>query len=81
MKPEYLIDSTTNRPCEFPFGTPVCILRQEDRSGKKVFVLGVYASAVHEKWIGHDLKVRVHALAVASEPEIFWIGDGIEHHI
>lgn len=60
----------------FPFGEPVEILRQEDRSPKRAFVLGVYASAVHARWIGPDEKLRARALAVASEPEIFWRGDG-----
>jgi hypothetical protein len=41
-------------------------------------VLGVYASAVHARWIDTRGKVLVHALAVASEPEIFWTGEGAE---
>jgi hypothetical protein len=39
-------------------------------------VLGVYASAVHARWLGRDGKERVKALAVASEPTIFWDGSG-----
>lgn len=39
-------------------------------------MLGVYASAVHARWIGPDGKNVVKALAVASEPCIFWRGDG-----
>ena len=62
----------------FPFGQPVQVLVQEDRSPKQVFVLGVYASAVHARWVGNDNKVIVKALAVASEPEIFWRGDDAE---
>lgn len=31
----------------FPFGEPVKAVTQTDRSEKDVFVLGVYASAVH----------------------------------
>jgi uracil-DNA glycosylase len=46
-----------------------------DRTPKKVFVLGVYASAVHARWIGPDGNDVVKALAVASEPCIFWQGD------
>jgi len=61
----------------FPFGQPVLPVIQKDRSPKKVFVLGVYASAVHAKWIGPDGKLRVTALAVDSEPEIFWKGTDI----
>ena len=34
----------------FPFGETVKRLVQEDRTPKKVFVLGVYASAVHARW-------------------------------
>jgi hypothetical protein len=34
----------------FPFGETVRPLVQQDRSPKKVFVLGVYASAVHARW-------------------------------
>jgi uracil-DNA glycosylase len=49
-------------------------LVQEDPSPKKVFVLGVYASAVHARW-KKDGKVICQALAVASEPCIFWNGD------
>jgi len=60
----------------FPFGEKVKPVEQVDRSPKKVFVLGVYASAVHARWLGTDGKVCVSALAVASEPEIFWRGDG-----
>lgn len=58
----------------FPFGEPVHPLVQEDRSPKKVFVLGVYASAVHARW-KKDGKVVCPALAVASEPRIFWDGN------
>jgi uracil-DNA glycosylase len=60
----------------FPFGQPVKPLTQEDRSPRRVFVLGVYASAVHARWVGPDGKDVVKALAVASEPYIFWRGDG-----
>jgi len=62
----------------FAFGEPVREVRQVDRGRKRVFVLGVYASAVHAKWVGVDGRVRVQALAVASEPYIFWRGEGAE---
>jgi len=58
----------------FPFGEPLRLVKQRDRSPKKVFVLGVYASAVHATWYPPDGK-PVEALAVASEPEIFWNGE------
>ena len=59
---------------QFPFGEKVKRLEQQDRSPKKVFVLGVYASAVHAKWVNRG-SVVCQALAVASEPYIFWDGD------
>ena len=58
----------------YPFGQTVKALRQEDKSPKKVFVLGVYASAVHARW-KKEGKIVCQALAVASEPRIFWDGD------
>lgn len=59
----------------FPFGQELKKVEQKDRSPKKVFVLGVYASAVHATWVDSDGKQKVAALAVASEPEIFWRGE------
>ena len=64
--------------CIFPFGTPVTLVEQQDRTPKPVFVLGVYASAVHARWVGPDGRQKIAAMAVASEPEIFWRGDGAE---
>jgi uracil-DNA glycosylase len=60
----------------FPFGSPLRSVVQQDRSPKRVFVLGVYASAVHARWVGPDGRELAHALAVASEPTIFWNGAG-----
>ncbi|WP_437622978.1 uracil-DNA glycosylase family protein [Sorangium sp. So ce1151] len=65
----------------YPFGSKLRPLFQEDRSPKRLFVLGVYASAVHAKWIGLDGRVLVRALAVASEPVIFWDGSGADRVI
>jgi uracil-DNA glycosylase len=59
----------------FPFGSILTKVEQKDKLPKKVFVLGVYASAVHAKWIDSNNKLLVKALAVASEPYIFWKGD------
>ena len=59
----------------YPFGEKVKKVEQKERGEKEYFVLGVYASAVHAKWIGTDNRIKVKALAVASEPEIFWRGD------
>ena len=58
----------------FPFGQRIHTVTQLHRGARRVFVLGVYASAVHARWTGADGKTRVRALAVASEPEIFWQG-------
>lgn len=62
----------------FPFGQELKKVEQKDRSPKKAFVLGVYASAVHARWVDKDGNQVVSALAVASEPEIFWRGDNAE---
>ena len=59
----------------FPFGQPVQRVRQRERTPKRVFILGVYASAVHAIWLNEEGRVLVRALAVASEPYIFWRGD------
>lgn len=61
-------------PYYFPFGQELRPLVQQDRTPKKVFILGVYASAVHARWV-REGKVVCQALAVASEPRIFWDGD------
>jgi len=59
----------------FPFGEKLTKVQQKDKTpNKEVFVIGVYASAVHAKWIDKNGILKVQALAVASEPEIFWRG-------
>lgn len=58
----------------FPFGSALHALTQEDRTPKKIFVLGVYASAVHARWKKEN-QIICQALAVASEPRIFWDGN------
>lgn len=60
---------------QFPFGEYVRPVVQEDRTPKKVFVLGVYASAVHARWVDKNGTEVCPALAVASEPRIFWDGN------
>ena len=60
----------------FPFGQELKKVEQKDRSRKKSIVLGVYASAVHARWIDKKGKQKVSALAVASE--IFWKGVNAE---
>ena len=61
----------------FPFGEAVRSLTQQDQTPKRVFVLGVYASAVHARWTRNGDQICA-ALAVASEPRIFWDGDPAE---
>ena len=58
----------------FPFGQELHPLVEKNRRTVKVFVLGVYASAVHARW-KRDGRTICQALAVASEPEIFWDGN------
>jgi hypothetical protein len=60
----------------FPFGSPIRPLVQRERHPTRVFILGVYASAVHARWLAPDGRQLVRALAVDSEPEIFWRGEG-----
>jgi hypothetical protein len=68
----------TTAVLSFPFGRPIRPVAQTDRGPKRVFVLGVYASAVHARWVSDTGRTVISALAVASEPEIFWRGDGAE---
>lgn len=60
---------------------PIGDVRQKSRGQKSVFVLGVYASAVHARWIGPDGKELIRAVGVATEPEIFWTGEGADEII
>ena len=65
----------------FPFGQKLQKVEQKDRSPKKAFILGVYASAVHARWIDNNGKQKIAAMAVASEPDIFWTGEYAEQII
>jgi len=58
----------------FPFGSPWKKVEQQDRSPKKVFVLGANACTVHAKWMDINGTVIAEALPVASEPSVFWNG-------
>jgi len=62
----------------YPFGAALRRVAQADRARKRVFLLGVYASAVHARWVDAKGKTLITALAVASEPYIFWRGDDTE---
>ena len=70
-----------NKKYHFPFGQELKKVEQKDKTPKNAFVLGVYASAVHARWIDKNGKLKVTALAVASEPEIFWNGNNAENII
>jgi hypothetical protein len=72
--------TSINKYC-FPFGQVVHPVEQTEHNPKQAFVLGVYASAVHARWIDNDGKQLVAALAVASEPEIFWTGHDAQQQI
>lgn len=65
----------------FPFGQEVQKVVQGERSSRRVFVLGVYASAVHACWVNLQGKTLIKAMAVASEPYIFWRGENAEEII
>lgn len=58
----------------FPFGQPIMPVVQRDRTKKQAFFLGVYASAVHAQWKDEEGTQKINAVAVASEPSIFWRG-------
>jgi hypothetical protein len=64
--------------CNFPFGQTLQEVKQTNRTPKKAFVLGVYASAVHAEWYSPGGRIICRALAVASEPYIFWKGNNEE---
>jgi hypothetical protein len=64
-----------NKNNYFPFAQQLRTVEQKDKSPEQAFVLGVYASAVHAQWVDETGKQKVNALAVASEPEIFWTGN------
>lgn len=68
----------TSDDFHFPFGQRLAKVQQVDITHKKAFVLGVYASAVHAKWVDRNGKQKVTALAIANEPEIFWTGKDAE---
>ena len=65
----------THNSYTFPFGQILHRVKQQAGSLATVFVLGVYASAVHARWVDKTGKQLIAALAVASEPEIFWRGE------
>ena len=66
----------------YPFGRPATDRPPRvPRGNADVFVLGVYASALHVRWQRPDGAVMVQALAVDDEPEVFWDGADAEERI
>lgn len=65
----------------FPFGRPLDVTPPQECRNAKAFVVGVYASAVHARWIGPDGRHACKALAVASEPHSFWDGSDADRVI
>ena len=61
-----MTSSPSHRLGTYPFGSPLRRVVQADRTPKRVFVLGVYASAVHAKWYSAEDKLLVRALAVGA---------------
>ncbi len=58
----------------FPFGKEVHKVEQKERTPKQVFILGVYASAVHAQWLDTNGKTVVKALAVSSQFSLLLVG-------
>ena len=64
---------------QYPFGEESHPLVQEDRTPKKAFVLGVYASSVHARWVKNG-EVICNSLPIADEPRLFWDGNEKEEN-
>jgi hypothetical protein len=78
----HYIPAMNAHPCTFPFGAPVRqVMQVPDGSKKRAFIVGIYSSAVHARWIGLNGQTKIAALAVANEPYIFWRGDNAREHI
>lgn len=56
----------------FPFGQPSGRCQPQRVAEAEAFVMGVYPSALHIRWVNQDF--RVAALAVDEEPWPFWDG-------
>lgn len=60
-----------NSDKRFPFGRPLLPVRGNYSGTRRVFVIGVYPSALHARWIDENGKQLCAALAVDNEPEPF----------
>lgn len=70
-------DRLTVRPIAdftFPFGRLVRPVAPAADGERRVFVLGVYPSAVHPRCVGADGTEAIKAVAIDNEPEPFWTG-------
>lgn len=67
------INDTFDNPI-FPFGERAYESKQISKSPKEVFVLGSYTQAIYAKWLDPNGSLITNAIAVASEPHIFWDG-------
>lgn len=66
----------------FPFGAPLLPAKAQRTTGRvTAFVVGVYSSAVHARWISAEGKQLCQALAVASEPYSFWDGSDADAQV
>ena len=71
----------------FPFGLPNAPrpARWDGQGTPRQLVLGVYPSALHVSWRAPSGRtaspVRISALAVDVEPEVFWDGAGTEARV
>jgi len=66
----------------FPFGRPLRPTppwRPEGRA--RAFIIGVYASAIHARWVDPDGRQLCQALAVDIEPYSFWPGHDAEARV
>lgn len=66
---------TPDESYRFPFGRMLKPAAPQVPSKKvKAFIVGVYSSAVHARWVSESGKQLCRALAVSSEPYSFWDG-------
>ena len=73
---------TDSPPSRFPFGATLRPVAPSASCPRRVFVLGVYSSALHARWkYGPGPRDYVAALAVDNEPSPFWNGSDEEELI
>lgn len=65
----------------FAFGKPLLPVKVRSRGRRRVFVIGVYPSALHARWVAPDRKTISRAIAIDNEPEPFWKGEDAAERI